>query len=105
MSARADKPTPGFPISTSENGYYRSHPLRDFIVDALAPSRPRRRARISIGVTAIIITPALFSRSTRSEQWLFGFSVRLPLILPGRVLSGNGEVRDIFPYLDEAQLD
>ena len=39
------------------------------------------------------------------EQWLFGFNVRPPLILPGRVLPGNGEVRDIFPYLDEAQLD
>ena len=28
-----------------------------------------------------------------------------PLSLPGRVLPGNGEVRDIFPHLDEAQLD
>ena len=25
VSARAGKPTPRFPISTSENGYYRSH--------------------------------------------------------------------------------
>jgi hypothetical protein len=44
------------------------------------------------------------------EQWLFGgfqsgYNVALPLILPGRVLPGNGEVRDIFPHLDEAQLD
>ena len=41
------------------------------------------------------------------EQWLFGgfqsgFNVPLPLILPGRVLPGNGEVRNIFPHLDEA---
>ena len=28
-----------------------------------------------------------------------------PLILPGRALPGNGEVRDIVPHLDEAQLD
>ena len=43
------------------------------------------------------------------EQWLFGgfqsgFNVPLPLILPGRVLPGNGEVRDIFPNLDEPLL-
>jgi hypothetical protein len=41
------------------------------------------------------------------EQWLFGgfqsgYNVALPLILPGRVLPGNGEVRNIFPHLDEA---
>jgi hypothetical protein len=28
-----------------------------------------------------------------------------PLILPDGVLPGNGEVRDIFPHLDEAQLN
>ena len=53
-----------------------------------------------------IITPALFSQPVQ-EQWLFGgfqsgFNVPLPLILPGRVLPGNGEVRNIFPHLDEA---
>ena len=41
VSARGDKPTPGFPISTSENVDLLSKPLRDFIVDALAPCRPR----------------------------------------------------------------
>ena len=39
----------------------------DFIVDALAPGQPRRRARISIGITAIIITPALFRCSSDCE--------------------------------------
>jgi hypothetical protein len=44
------------------------------------------------------------------EKWLFGgfqsgFNVALPLILPGRVLPGDGEVRDIVPQLDETQLD
>jgi hypothetical protein len=34
-----------------------------------------------------------------------GFKVPLPLNLPGPVLPGNGDVRDIFPHLDEAQLD
>ena len=43
----------------------KSKLLRDFIVDALAPCQPRRRARISIGITAIIITPALFRCSMR----------------------------------------
>ena len=30
--------------------------------------------------------------------------VSLGLLSPDRVLPGNGEVRDIFPHLDEAQL-
>jgi hypothetical protein len=39
-------------------------------------------------------------RQPVQEQWLFGgfqsgFNVPLPLILPGRVLPGNGEVRDV----------
>ena len=49
------------------------------------------------------------SQQPVQEQWLFGGfqsgNVPLPLILPGRVLPGNGEVRDIFPHLDEPQLD
>jgi hypothetical protein len=73
VSARGDKPTPGFPISTSENLDLLSRPLRDFIVDALAPCRPRRRARISIGITAsIIIARVIQVQQPVQEQWLFG---------------------------------
>ena len=66
----------------------------------------RGGARISIGITAIITRPRCSSAAPVQEQWLFGgfqsgFNVPLPLILPGRVLSSNGEVRDIFPHLDE----
>ena len=89
----------------------KSKPLRDFIVDALAACQPRRRARISIGHHRHHHHARVVQvQQPVQEQWLFGgfqsgFNVPLPLILPGRVLPGNGEVRDIFPHLDEAQLD
>ena len=34
----------------------------------------------------------------RIRQWW-------PLVLPGRVLTGSGEVRNIFPHLDETQFN
>ena len=50
-----------------------------------------RRTEISMGGTAV-------HAAHRMQYWW-------PLNLPHRVLHGNGEVRDIFPHLDEAQLD
>jgi hypothetical protein len=65
--------------------------------------------RISIGITAIIITPALFRCSSRPGAVApaasrAAFNVPLPLILPDRVLPGKGEVRDIVPHFDKSQL-
>jgi hypothetical protein len=45
------------------------------------------------------------SGSSGSGGFQSGFNVPLPLILPGRLLPGKGEVRDIFPHFDKTQLD
>jgi len=109
VSARADKPTPGFPIQPQRmdtiEATSRLH-RRCSGTMSVAEARPHKHRHHRHHHHARVVQV----QQPVEEQWLFGgfqsgFNVPLPLILPGRVLPGNGEVRDIFPHLDEAQLD
>ena len=112
VSARDDKSTPRFPISTSENGQLntieatsRLHRRCSGTMSA-AEARPHKyRHHRQHHHARVLRCSSRSRRSGSSAASQSRFNVALPLILPGRVLPGNGEVRDIFPHLDEAQLD